>query len=125
VSAFSRSAHNGNPLVNVFALGVFRKDRIFYAKASGVVTGYLRGSQDGARWYSCASMARRVHRGVEAGSARTSRWAIRSSKSCCSKPVSKAMKTGRDTGHSGHGGRGLTCSTCEMGGRGGVGIESI
>src|SRR5450631_1203272 len=28
--------YNGNPLVNAFALGVFRKDEIFYAKASGV-----------------------------------------------------------------------------------------
>src|SRR6059036_61045 len=28
--------YNGNPLVNVFALGVFRKDEIFYAKAAGV-----------------------------------------------------------------------------------------
>ena len=27
--------YNGNPLVNVFALGVFRKDEIFYGKASG------------------------------------------------------------------------------------------
>lgn len=28
--------YNGNPLVNVFALGVFKKDEIFYAKAAGV-----------------------------------------------------------------------------------------
>src|SRR6202045_2293945 len=28
--------YSGNPLVNVFALGVFRKDKIFYGKAKGV-----------------------------------------------------------------------------------------
>ena len=27
--------YNGNPLVNVFALGVVRKDEIFYGKATG------------------------------------------------------------------------------------------
>src|ERR1700685_2419414 len=29
-------SYNGNPLVNVFALGVFRTDEIFYAKAAGI-----------------------------------------------------------------------------------------
>ena len=28
--------YDGNPLVNVFALGVFRHDEIFYGKATGV-----------------------------------------------------------------------------------------
>ena len=27
--------YSGNPLVNAFALGLVRKDQIFYAKASG------------------------------------------------------------------------------------------
>ncbi len=28
--------YNGNPLVNVFALGVFRQDEVFYGRATGV-----------------------------------------------------------------------------------------
>src|SRR5713226_6374104 len=30
------ACYNGNPLVNVFALGVFRKDQIFYGRAEGI-----------------------------------------------------------------------------------------
>ena len=41
------SCFSANPLVNVFALGVFRKDSIFLGAAKGVgEPGYLRRSQD-------------------------------------------------------------------------------
>jgi phosphoribosylformylglycinamidine synthase len=29
-------SYSGNPLVNAFALGIFKKDQIFYGKATGV-----------------------------------------------------------------------------------------
>jgi len=32
------SCYSGNPLVNAFALGLVRKDQIFYARAAGEVT---------------------------------------------------------------------------------------
>jgi len=34
-SAFSSRATTANPLVNVFALGVFKRDQIFYGQATG------------------------------------------------------------------------------------------
>ena len=51
------SCYNGNPLVNVFALGVCRKDEIFYAQSLGYrQSGDLRGREDRPGRYS-----RRVH----------------------------------------------------------------
>ena len=50
--------YNGNPLVNVFALGVFRKDQIFYAKASGVGNPVIYvGAKTGRDGIHGASMA--------------------------------------------------------------------
>src|SRR5712664_2744639 len=50
--------YNGNPLVNVFALGVFRKDEIFYAKAAGVGNPVIYvGAKTGRDGIHGASMA--------------------------------------------------------------------
>ena len=51
------------------------------------------------------------------------RWAIRFSKSCCSKPAWKPCRPARSSAIQDMGAAGLTCSTCEMGSRGGTGIE--
>ncbi|MGH9720913.1 MAG: AIR synthase related protein, partial [Bryobacteraceae bacterium] len=52
------SCYNGNPLVNVFALGVFRKDRIFYGRASGVGNPVIYvGAKTGRDGIHGASMA--------------------------------------------------------------------
>src|SRR5438034_1506910 len=50
--------YNGNPLVNVFALGVFRTDEIFYAKAAGVGNPVIYvGAKTGRDGIHGASMA--------------------------------------------------------------------
>src|ERR1051325_7820067 len=50
--------YNGNPLVNVFALGVFRHDEIFYGRASGVGNPVIYvGAKTGRDGIHGASMA--------------------------------------------------------------------
>ena len=44
--------YSGNPLVNAFALGMVRKDEIFYGKATGVGNPVLYvGCEDRTRWH--------------------------------------------------------------------------
>src|SRR6267378_1824629 len=50
--------YSSNPLVNVFALGVFRRDEIFYAKAAGVGNPVIYvGAKTGRDGIHGASMA--------------------------------------------------------------------
>src|SRR5208283_2890941 len=50
--------YNGNPLVNVFALGVFRKDEIFYGRATGIGNPVIyAGAKTGRDGIHGASMA--------------------------------------------------------------------
>ncbi|HXR16781.1 MAG TPA: AIR synthase related protein, partial [Terriglobales bacterium] len=50
--------YNGNPLVNAFALGVFRKDEVFYGKAKGVGNPVIYvGAKTGRDGIHGASMA--------------------------------------------------------------------
>ena len=88
------SCYDGNPLVNVFALGVCRKEDVFYAQGRRRrQSGDLRGRAHRARRHP-----RRVH-GVAPNSPKnpsrsgpTCRWAIRSWKSCCWKPASRPCR---------------------------------
>ena len=65
--------------------------RIFYAKAAGVGNPVIYvGAKTGRDGIHGASHGlRRIHRGIASRSGPTCRWAIRSWKSCCSKPASK------------------------------------
>src|SRR5713226_7339483 len=116
--------YNGNPLVNVFALGVFRKDEIFYAKAAGVGNPVIyvgaRTVRDGIRGASMASAefteeSKQKRPNVQMGDPFLEKLLL---EACL-----EAMQTGAIVGIQDMGAAGLTCSTCEMGGRGGVGIE--
>ena len=116
--------YNGNPLVNVFALGVFRKDEIFYAKASGVGNPVIyvgaKTGRDGIHGASMASAefteeSKQKRPNVQMGDPFLEKLLL---EACL-----EAMKTGAIVGIQDMGAAGLTCSTCEMGGRGGVGIE--
>src|SRR5208283_2260425 len=52
------NCYNGNPLVNVFALGVFRKDEIFYGRATGIGNPVIyAGAKTGRDGIHGASMA--------------------------------------------------------------------
>ena len=116
--------YNGNPLVNVFALGVFRTDEIFYAKAAGlgnpVIYVGAKTGRDGIHGASMASAefteeSKQKRPNVQMGDPFLEKLLL---EACL-----EAMKTGAIVGIQDMGAAGLTCSTCEMGGRGGVGIE--
>ena len=85
--------YSQNPLVNAFALGIFEKDKIFYGRATGVGNP---SSTSERKPDATASTAQPwpppASEKMPAPSGRTSRSAIRSWKSCCSKPASKPCK---------------------------------
>jgi len=118
------SCYSGNPLVNAFALGLVRKDEIFYARAAGegnpviyvgAKTGRdgIHGATMASEEFSDASEAKRPN--VQVGDPFLEKLLL---EACL-----EAMKTGAIVGIQDMGAAGLTCSTCEMGGRGAVGIE--
>jgi len=116
--------YSGNPLVNAFALGLVRKDEIFYARAAGegnpviyvgAKTGRdgIHGATMASEEFSEASEAKRPN--VQVGDPFLEKLLL---EACL-----EAMRTGAIVGIQDMGAAGLTCSTCEMGGRGNVGIE--
>jgi phosphoribosylformylglycinamidine synthase II len=116
--------YSGNPLVNAFALGLVRKDQIFYAKASGegnpviyvgAKTGRdgIHGATMASEEFSEESEAKRPN--VQVGDPFLEKLLL---EACL-----EAMQTGAVIGIQDMGAAGLTCSTCEMGARGNVGIE--
>ncbi len=118
------SCYNGNPLVNVFALGVFRHDEIFYGRASGVGNPVIyvgaKTGKDGIHGASMASaeftetsMEKRPN--VQVGDPFMEKLLL---EACL-----EAMKTGAIVGIQDMGAAGLTCSTCEMGSRANTGVE--
>jgi len=76
--------YDGNPLINVFALGVCRKEDVFYAKAAGAGNPVIYvGRAHGARRHPRGLHGqRRIHGRVQAESAPTCRWATPSWRSC-------------------------------------------
>jgi len=118
------TCYHGNPLVNVFALGVFRRDQIFYARAAGVgnpvIYAGAKTGRDGIHGASMASaefdeqsMNKRPN--VQVGDPFLEKLLL---EACL-----EAMQTGAVVGIQDMGAAGLTCSTCEMGGRAGTGVE--
>jgi phosphoribosylformylglycinamidine synthase len=118
------SCYSHNPLVNAFALGLTRKDRIFYAKAAGIGNPVIYvGSKTGRDGIHGATMAseefseqsEQKRPNVQVGDPFLEKLLL---EACL-----EAMESGAVVGIQDMGAAGLTCSTCEMGGRGGVGIE--
>jgi phosphoribosylformylglycinamidine synthase II len=116
--------YNGNPLVNVFALGIVRQDRIFYARACGignpVVYVGAKTGRDGIHGASMASAefteeSKQKRPNVQVGDPFMEKLLL---EACL-----EAMETGAVVGIQDMGAAGLTCSTCEMGSRGGTGVE--
>ena len=116
--------YSGNPLLNAFALGLVRRDQIFYAKASGqgnpvIYVGSktgrdgIHGATMASEEFSEASEAKRPN--VQVGDPFLEKLLL---EACL-----EAMQTGAIVGIQDMGAAGLTCSTCEMGGRGHVGTE--
>jgi len=116
--------YSGNPLVNAFALGLVRRDQIFYAKAAGegnpviyvgAKTGRdgIHGATMASEEFSEASETKRPN--VQVGDPFLEKLLL---EACL-----EAMQTGAVVGIQDMGAAGLTCSTCEMGARGRVGLE--
>ncbi len=117
-------SYDGNPLVNVFALGVFRHDEIFYGKASGVGNPVIyvgaKTGRDGIHGASMASAefteeSKQKRPNVQVGDPFMEKLLL---EACL-----EAMKTGAIVGIQDMGAAGLTSSTCEMGSRAGTGVE--
>jgi phosphoribosylformylglycinamidine synthase len=118
------ACYSGNPLVNAFAMGLVRRDQIFYAKAAGegnpvIYVGSktgrdgIHGATMASEEFSEASEAKRPN--VQVGDPFLEKLLL---EACL-----EAMQTGAIVGIQDMGAAGLTCSTCEMGARGGVGTE--
>src|SRR5689334_15137828 len=116
--------YNGNPLVNVFALGVFRHDEIFYGRASGIGNPVIyvgaKTGRDGIHGASMASAefteeSKQKRPNVQVGDPFLEKLLL---EACL-----EAMQTGAVVGIQDMGAAGLTCSTCEMGSRAGTGVE--
>ena len=116
--------YGGNPLVNAFALGIFRKDKIFFGQASGsgnpVIYVGAKTGKDGIHGASMASSefdheSEEKRPNVQVGDPFLEKLLL---EACL-----EAMDTGAIEGIQDMGAAGLTCSTCEMGGRGGSGVE--
>jgi phosphoribosylformylglycinamidine synthase II len=118
------ACYSGNPLVNAFALGLVRRDEIFYAKASGIGNPVIyvgaKTGRDGIHGATMASEefkegAEQKRPNVQVGDPFMEKLLL---EACL-----EAMRTGAVVGIQDMGAAGLTCSTCEMGARGGVGLE--
>ena len=116
--------YSGNPLVNVFALGVCKENEIFYAQASGIGNPVIyvgaKTGRDGIHGASMASAefteeSKQKRPNVQVGDPFLEKLLL---EACL-----EAMKTGAIVAIQDMGAAGLTSSSCEMGSRGGVGID--
>ena len=118
------ACYNGNPLVNVFALGIFKHDEIFFGKATGIGNPVIYvGAKTGRDGIQGASMAseefseesKSKRPNVQVGDPFMEKLLL---EACL-----EAMHTGAIVGIQDMGAAGLTCSTCEMGSRAGTGLD--
>jgi phosphoribosylformylglycinamidine synthase II len=117
-------SYTGNPLVNVFCLGIARADEIIKGVAQGIGNPvYYVGAKTGRDGIHGATMASaefdekldEKRPAVQVGDPFMEKLLL---EACL-----EVMKTDALVGIQDMGAAGLTCSTCEMGARGGVGIE--
>jgi phosphoribosylformylglycinamidine synthase II len=117
-------SYSANPLVNAFALGLVREDKLFFGKASGVgnpviyvgaKTGRdgIHGATMASEEFSASSAAKRPN--VQVGDPFLEKLLL---EACL-----EVMETGAVVGIQDMGAAGLTSSSTEMGARAGTGIE--
>lgn len=113
-----------NPLVNAFALGLVRREQIFYGKAEGIGNSVIyvgaRTGRDGIHGATMASAefdeaAMEKRPTVQVGDPFAEKLLL---EACL-----EAMRDGAIVGIQDMGAAGLTSSSCEMGARAGTGIE--
>jgi len=117
-------AYNFNPLVNAFALGIVRKDQIFFGKASGIGNPVLyvgaKTGRDGIHGATMASAefddeALEKRPTVQVGDPFLEKLLL---EACL-----EAMRSGAIAGIQDMGAAGLTSSSVEMAARAGTGLE--
>jgi phosphoribosylformylglycinamidine synthase II len=117
--------YSKNPLVNVLALGIARREELFFARARGagnpVIYAGAKTGRDGIHGASLLASAefteesQQKRPNVQVGDPFMEKLLL---EACL-----EAVQTGAVVAIQDMGAAGLTCSTCEMASRGGTGIE--
>src|ERR1041384_6138334 len=113
-----------NPLVNAFALGLVRRDQIFFGKATGVGNPVLYvGAKTGRDGIHGATMASAEFDEAALEKRPTVQVGDPFSEKLLLEACLEAMRAGAIVGIQDMGAAGLTSSSCEMGARAGNGVE--
>ena len=116
--------YDGNILVNAFALGVARREKVFYAKASGVGNPILyAGSRTGRDGIHGATMASESFDAESEAKRPTVQVGDPFTEKILLEACLEVMRTGAVVAIQDMGAAGLTSSSFEMAGRGGVGFR--
>ncbi|MFN0107744.1 MAG: phosphoribosylformylglycinamidine synthase subunit PurL [Blastocatellia bacterium] len=113
-----------NPLVNAFALGLVRREKIFYGKAEGVGNSVIyAGAKTGRDGIHGATMASAEFDEAAMEKRPTVQVGDPFSEKLLLEACLEAMRSGAIVGIQDMGAAGLTSSSCEMGARAGNGVE--
>ncbi|MCW5967020.1 MAG: phosphoribosylformylglycinamidine synthase subunit PurL [Blastocatellales bacterium] len=113
-----------NPLVNAFALGLVRREQIFYGKAEGVGNAVIYvGAKTGRDGIHGATMASAEFDDAALEKRPTVQVGDPFAEKLLLEACLEAMRSGAIVGIQDMGAAGLTSSSCEMGARAGTGIE--
>lgn len=113
-----------NPLVNAFALGLVRREQIFYGKAEGVGNSVIYvGAKTGRDGIHGATMASAEFDEAAMEKRPTVQVGDPFSEKLLLEACLEAMRAGAIVGIQDMGAAGLTSSSCEMGARAGNGVE--
>ena len=121
---FFDDVYNFNPLVNAFALGLVRRDQIFFARASGIGNPVLYvGAKTGRDGIHGATMASAEFDEEALSKRPTVQVGDPFLEKLLLEACLEAMRSGAVAGIQDMGAAGLTSSSCEMAARAGTGIE--
>ena len=117
-------SYAGNPLVNVFCLGVVRRDDLIKGRAEGIGNPvYYVGAKTGRDGIHGATMASAEFDDASAEKRPNVQVGDPFLEKLLLEACLEALRQDTIVGLQDMGAAGLTCSACEMGARGGVGIE--
>src|SRR5262245_19008821 len=121
--AFS-DCYSLNPLVNAFALGLVRREQIFYGKAEGIGNSVIYvGAKTGRDGIHGATMASAEFDEAAMEKRPTVQVGDPFAEKLLLEACLEAMRAGAIVGIQDMGAAGLTSSSCEMGARAGTGLE--
>jgi phosphoribosylformylglycinamidine synthase subunit PurL len=113
-----------NPLVNAFALGLVRREQIFYGKAEGIGNSVIYvGAKTGRDGIHGATMASAEFDEAAMEKRPTVQVGDPFAEKLLLEACLESMRSGAIVGIQDMGAAGLTSSSCEMGARAGTGIE--